>query len=156
MKKIVVLLIFVVCYFQKYEFVDLKRFESETIKIEVKGEVNAPGVYKLAYQSTINDAIKAAKGFKENANSDAINLNQIVSANDVIVVGTINQAITSVSLNSATLEQLMTLKGVGPSTAQKIVDYRNENGSFKAIEEIMNVKGIKQKMFDRIKDSITL
>ncbi len=156
MKKIIIILILIVCYFQKYEYVDLSEFKSESITVEVKGEVEKPGVYELAYQSTIKDAIDAAQGVKSGANTDTINMNQIVTHNEVIVVDQKNDQVVQVSLNAATLEQLTSIKGIGPSTAQKIIDYRNENGLFKRIEDIMNVKGIKQKLFDKIKDSLRL
>ncbi len=61
-----------------------------------------------------------------------------------------------VNINTATLEQLMTLSGIGKSKAQKIIDYRNKNGLFNNIEEIMNVAGIGDSIFDKIKDNITV
>ncbi len=61
-----------------------------------------------------------------------------------------------VSLNQATLEQLMTLSGIGESKAKSIIEYRNQNGSFQSIEEIKNVKGIGDKIFEKIKDNLTL
>jgi competence protein ComEA len=65
-------------------------------------------------------------------------------------------ATAPVNLNAATAAQLQTLPGVGASTAQRIVDYRQKNGSFKKIEELMNVKGIGEKSFLKLKPLITV
>lgn len=67
-----------------------------------------------------------------------------------------NEKSNKININTATKDELETLPGIGPKTAQKIIDYRKENGPFKSIEEIMNVKGIKQKKFNKIKDLITI
>jgi len=61
-----------------------------------------------------------------------------------------------ISINTATKEELMTLSGIGESKANNIINYRNENGNFKSIEELKNVKGIGDSIFEKIKDSITL
>ena len=63
---------------------------------------------------------------------------------------------TKISLNHATKEELLTLTGIGESKANLIIEYRNQNGGFKTIEEIKNVKGIGDKMFEKIKDNITI
>ena len=60
------------------------------------------------------------------------------------------------NINTATAEQLASLPGIGPKTAERILEYRQKNGSFKKIEELMNVKGIGEKSFLRIKDLITV
>ena len=65
-------------------------------------------------------------------------------------------AANPVNLNSASVAQLQTLPGIGPSAAQRIVDYRQKNGSFKKIEELMNVKGIGEKSFLKLKPLITV
>ena len=66
----------------------------------------------------------------------------------------INSSLTKISLNKGTIEDFKTLNGIGDSIAQRIIDYRNQNGPFTKIEEIMNVKGISQTIFNKIKDSI--
>lgn len=65
-----------------------------------------------------------------------------------------NEAAKKIDLNHASKQELMTLKGIGEKKAQQIIEYRNKNGGFKRIEEIMRIKGIKQKAFQKIKDLI--
>lgn len=85
---------------------------------------------------------------------DRIETKVIVSDNNLNVDNNISNKL--ISINNATKEELMTLTGVGESKAQAIINYREENGPFKSIEDIKNVTGIGEKMFDKIKDSITL
>ena len=156
MFRTIVILIFVVLYFQKFTYVDLSNYQSDEIKVEINGEVHNPDTYIVPYDSTIDDLIKIANGISEKANLESINLNQILKNNDVIVIPQIqNQESKKISINSATIEELSTLPGIGPAMAQRIIDYRN-NQSFQKIEDIMNVKGIKEKLFMKIKDYITL
>lgn len=156
MFKTIIILIFVVLYFQKFTYVDLSNYQSDEIKVEIKGEVHNPDTYIVPYDSTIDDLIKIANGINEKANLESINLNQILKNNDVIVIPQIqNQESKKISINSATIEELSTLPGIGPAMAQRIIDYRN-NQLFQKIEDIMNVKGIKEKLFMKIKDYITL
>ena len=61
-----------------------------------------------------------------------------------------------VDINTATVEQLKTLNGIGDSKAESIIEYREQNGGFKSVEEIKNVTGIGEKMFEKIKDKITI
>ena len=151
----VLLLLF--CVYQKYDYVDLSVYESETITVEIKGEVENPNVYTLAYHSTVSDLIDAAGGLSQNGDTSTINLSQVLSNEDVVVIPAANEEEeTLVSINSADLEELMTLNGIGEATAQKIIDYREENGSFQTLEEIMNVSGIKEKLYAKIKDYICL
>lgn len=72
------------------------------------------------------------------------------------VAGSSAQRSGKININSASSAQLDTLSGIGPAYAQRIIDYRNANGGFKSIEEILNVKGIGQKTLDKFKDSITI
>lgn len=153
MKKLLLLFLCLLFLSQKYNYVDLSKYKSEYIYVEVKGAVKYPNVYKLKYKSTIQDLLKKAK-VADNADLSAINLTKSVHNQDVIVIPEYKSK--KISLNSGTIEELCTLKGVGPSTAQKIIEYRKEYGSFRQIEDIMNVKGIKEKLFAKIKDQICL
>lgn len=157
MKKALIILIVVICYFQRYDYIDLSRYQSELIHVEVKGEIKRPNVYELHYQSKLEDLIEKAGGFKDKADTSSLNMNKDLHDKDVIVIQKIDQNTKEkISINAATLEQLTQLNGVGPATAQKIIDYRNQVGSFQSLEEIMNISGIKEKLFAKIKDYICL
>ena len=142
---------------------------TEPIKIYVHicGEVNNPGVYELAEGSRIFEAVEAAGGFTEEAAQASLNLAQVISDEEQIVILTQYEAEEKarlerelaagiVNLNTASKEQLMTLTGIGESRAEDILRYRQESGGFQAIEEIMNVPGIKESAYLKIKDSITV
>ena len=142
---------------------------TEPIKIYVHicGEVNNPGVYELAEGSRIFEAVEAAGGFTEEAAQASLNLAQVISDEEQIVILTQDeaeekarlereQAAGIVNLNTASKEQLMTLTGIGESRAEDILRYRQESGGFQNIEEIMSVPGIKESAYLKIKDSITV
>ena len=142
---------------------------TEPIKIYVHicGEVNNPGVYELAEGSRIFEAVEAAGGFTEEAAQASLNLAQVISDEEQIVILTQDeaaerarqereQAAGIVNLNTASKEQLMSLPGIGESRAEDIIRYRKESGGFQNIEEIMSVPGIKESAYLKIKDSITV
>lgn len=147
--------------------------DSGEVYVDVKGEVKHPGMYKLNSGSRVNDAIKRAEGFTKNADQSSINLAQNLSDEEVIVVdnyknhkentqNSFSNASSNSSesgkihLNSADTNELQKLDRVGAKTAQKIVDFRNENHGFKNIEEIKQVSGLGDKSYERLKDSVTL
>jgi competence protein ComEA len=139
-------------------------------------------VYELPPDSRVGDAIEAAGGWTAEANTAVINLAQplldgmqiyVPSHDEVTAVpvpvvagpATATQpgsdtAVTVagglVNINTAGLEELDALPGIGPSTAQKILDYRDESGRFNTIEELMNVSGIGEAKFNSVKDLITV
>ena len=176
-----------------------------TVMVDVKGQVNQPGLYQLSCNSRVQDAILASGGALESADTSVLNLSKVLEDEMVIIVYSKeevksfssikeevkkkeekceNQTIiknnacvtsekivvednstgsssssntnTKISLNHATKEELLTLTGIGESKANLIIEYRNQNGGFKTIEEIKNVKGIGDKMFEKIKDNITI
>ena len=98
--------------------------------------------------------IEKAQGVTSSADLSSLSLNEPILAGDLIVIPK-KAEIEKISLNSATLEQLMTLNGIGESKAQKIIEYRTQT-PFKSIEEIMNVKGIGEKLFEKNKDRLAL
>ncbi|MFV0382238.1 MAG: helix-hairpin-helix domain-containing protein [Breznakia sp.] len=152
---IVVCLILAFVYFNDATFVNMNVFQSKTIKIEVKGEVMRTGVFQMKRDTRIEDVIEKAGGFSESADISGINLTQKLKNEDVIVIP--KKVLTQkVSINVASKEELMSLPGVGPSTADKIMLYRKTKGGFQTLEELMNVKGIKIKSYEKVKDFIKL
>lgn len=133
--------------------------------VYVCGAVAAPGVYELPEGSRVCDAIEKAGGFTEDA-AVSVNLAEKVSDGQMIQIVTGEEATQiqsepesadgRVNLNTATAEQLMTLTGIGQAKADSIITYRTEHGSFQSIEDIMNISGIKEGVFVKIKDSITV
>ena len=139
------------------------------VVVYVSGEVNKAGLYTLQVGSRVNDAIQAAGGFTSNANTIALNLAEILEDGERITVpgmpsiletasrgGEINIGGDWVDINNASLKELEELPGIGPVTAQKIIDYREVNGPFKKIEDILEVPGIGQATFMKIRDLITV
>lgn len=140
--------------------------ELRKIQVHVTGEVNKPGVYKLDEGSRIMDAVNAAGGFTAKADQNSLNLAKVLEDGEQILINSVDASLNQssqsnsatnngkVNINTADLTLLQTLNGVGPSTAQKIIDYRNANGKFKAIEDLKKVSGIGDKTFEKFKDQI--
>ena len=156
---------------------DVENSEKSGVYVYICGEVINPGVYELSGDSRICEAVDAAGGFTENADREHVNLASKVSdgmqitiynreeaaslpADNASVGGNAGKSGTSgsglVNLNTATKEELMTLKGIGESKAEDIIRYREKSGGFKKIEDIMKISGIKEAGFQKIKDNITV
>lgn len=133
---------------------DIGKLTTDKINVEVKGEVSEPGVYQLDAYSTVDDLLNIVT-LSEDADLSSLNLTLVLKDNDVIIIDK-NQEMEKVSINTASLEQLCTIPYVGEKTAQKIIDYRQENGPFQTLEDLMNVKGIGEKKFEKMKDYIRL
>lgn len=137
------------------------------ITIYVCGEIQNPDVYELPQTARIYDAIEAAGGMKETAAKDALNLAEpLVDGQQIKVLSKEealaeaaeekNEADTKVNLNTAGKEELMTLPGIGESKAESIISYRESSGGFKSIEDIMQIEGIKEGVFKKIRDKIKI
>ena len=127
----------------------------------VVGEVNSPGIFEVEDGTRVYQIIEMAGGTTEDADISRINLAKIVVDEEKInvpakVVLEEGEESNSkmVNINSASVEKLLSLNGIGKSTAEKIVKYREENGYFNTIEDIMNVSGIGESKFNSIKDNI--
>ena len=142
---------------------------SDTVFVYVCGAVKNTGLYELKSGSRIGDAIDAAGGFIKSSDRDALNLAEILTDGSKIMVpkksdkakeelSNVEDSTDSglVNINTADVNELTTLTGIGEARAKAIIDYREQHGSFNRIEDIMNVPGIKEAMFSRIKDSISV
>lgn len=136
-----------------------------TAFVHICGEVKNPGVYEVNMDSRVCDVLNLAGGFTEEAAQNAINLAELVTDGMMVVVPSkeelkeisLKQEIQNaglVDINTASLEELCTLPGIGKARAEAIIAYRQENGSFTTIEDIMLVSGIKSGMYEDLKDKI--
>ncbi|MCQ4635829.1 helix-hairpin-helix domain-containing protein [Anaerovorax odorimutans] len=145
--------------------------EPESIIVDVGGAVNTPQVVELKADSRVADAVSAAGGLKSNADTAGINQAAFLSDGEKVYIpakgedisgiaaaaaeqGSSGEQKTKVNINTATAEELQTLNGVGPATAEKIMDYRKNNGYFKKPEDLKNVSGIGDKTFEKLKEQI--
>ena len=150
----------------------------ETLYVHVCGAVNAPGVYELRTDARIYEALEAAGGMTEDAAADWINQAEALSDGERIYVPTQEEAEESaqsvsgqwadsngnaggsvsdkININTAAKEELMTLSGIGASKAESILKYRQEHGNFQSIEDLKKIEGIKDGVFNKIKDDITV
>jgi competence protein ComEA len=136
---------------------------SSKLVVDVAGAVRQPGLHELSPGTRIADAVAAAGGATAKADLNAVNLAAPIADGEQIVVPTRSSGAAGVSngaapsptapldLNSASLEQLDALPGIGPATAQKILDYRQAHGSFHSIAELDAVPGIGQGRIDQLK-----
>ena len=166
----------------------------DKIQVDIKGEINNPGIYKVDINSRVIDIIHLAGELTENADTSVINLSKKVYDEMVIIIysreevenfkktkeiekqveelciqanddslrndACINSNTTSssnkISINTGSLEELQTLPGIGEKKANEIINYREKNGPFKTIEDIMKVNGIGEASFAQIKEIITV
>ena len=152
------------------------------IAVYVSGAVASPGVYTLAEGARACDAVEAAGGLREDASADSVNLARKLADGEQLAIPTqeqaasgaasqaggaavsdvgaagssaqANAALRPVNINTAGLEELDSLSGVGPATAQAIIDEREANGPFSSIEDIQRVSGIGEKKFEKLKAEI--
>ena len=147
--------------------------------VDIKGEVLRPGVYEFSCESRIQEVIKKAGGFTEEADETKINLAQKITDQMQLIVpnvhskqeGGVTEGISekgnssnstpsnskkgTVNINTATLEELQTIKGIGKKKAEAILQYRKEHGAFRTKEDLLQVKGIGKKALEAIESQVT-
>ena len=147
--------------------------------VDIKGEVLRPGVYEFSCESRIQEVIKKAGGFTEEADETKINLAQKITDQMQMIVPNLhskqeggvtegnsekgntsnttpsNSKQGTVNINTATLEELQTIKGIGKKKAEAILQYRKEHGAFRTKEELLQVKGIGKKALEAIESQVT-
>lgn len=136
--------------------------DAKKISVYVNGEVKNPGVYQLDSNSRVLDAINSSGGFTDSADKARLNLAKKLKDEDHIYVDSKNPngrvaAVRNdgiININVASKEELMKLPGVGEVTAQKIIDYREKNGSFSSVEDLKKVDRIGDKTLEKFKDKI--
>lgn len=156
---------------------DLGDQETDRLLIHICGAVFNPGVYELTEGDRICHAVDKAGGFTQQADENYLNQAQKLTDGMRIYIPTKDETAQMaesnlpkagdlmqmqenesglININTATLEQLCSLPGIGEGKAQNIIAYRTKNGSYASIEEIMNVEGIKEGLFEKIRDRITV
>ena len=147
--------------------------------VDIKGEVLRPGVYEFSCESRMQEVIKKAGGFTEEADETKINLAQKITDQMQIIVPNLHskqeEGVTegnyekgnssnttssnskqgTVNINTATLEELQTIKGIGKKKAEAILQYRKEHGAFRTKEDLLQVKGIGKKALEAIESQVT-
>ena len=143
--------------------------ETEDIYVDISGCVKEPGVYKVAAGTRIFQVIERAGGLTEGADIESVNRAEEVTDGQKIIINLVGEqkpeAIGNayseedsdkVNINTADSSRLQAIPGVGPATAQKIIEYREQNGKFKSVEDIKNVSGIGDKTFENMRPYITV
>ena len=147
--------------------------------VDIKGEVLRPGVYEFSCESRMQEVIKKAGGFTEEADETKINLAQKITDQMQIIVPNVhskqedgltegnsekgsstntsvsNSKQGTININTATLEELQTIKGIGKKKAEAILQYRKEHGAFRTNEDLLQVKGIGKKALEAIESQVT-
>ena len=151
------------------EKTEVSTTQETVIFVDIKGAVKNPGVYQMKVGDRVKDALEAAGGLTEEADSQKVNLAKRLEDQMAIVVPKVgeeaeeipagetrNEATKEgkVNINTATVEELKTLKGVGEKKAEAIIEYRKKNGSFQTKEDLMKVRGIGKKLFESFQERI--
>ena len=164
MKKIIliisILLLLTSCSEKTYfsEETDEKEIVSD-IRVDIKGAVKFPGVYIVPSTFLVKDIINVAGGLLDNADYNSINMVMPLFDNQMLnipYISNLNSPQTLININVATATELTSLPGIGISKANNIIEYRNKNGVFRQIEDIKNVSGIGEDVFNKIKAYITV
>lgn len=149
-----------------------------TVVVDIKGMVANPGVYEVENTARVNDVISLAGGLLENADTSSINLAKTVQDEMTIIIYSSEEALEKykkevcicdcsyiendacikeenedilIDINTCTVDDLLAINGIGKAKAEAIINYRNEHGNFNSIDEVKNVSGIGDALFEKIK-----
>jgi competence protein ComEA len=152
--------------------VEASAAEPETIIVSVAGAVNEPGIVELEAGARVADAIEAAGGLTEGADPGFLNLARVVADGDLVAVpdASASGAVAPVpgdgaggasagglvNINVAGVAELDALNGIGPVLAERIIEYRETNGSFQSLDELSEVSGIGAALLEQLRDQVTL
>ncbi|MDD6301944.1 MAG: ComEA family DNA-binding protein [Bacillales bacterium] len=134
------------------------------VSVDIQGAVVTPGVYTLSNTSTLGDLIEKAGGLLDSADYDCFEESICVDGHDLFYIPFIpgyseecvNVNIVKININTATVEELSSINGISTTIAESIVAYREINGDFQTLEQIMNVSGIGIKTYEKIRDYISI
>lgn len=147
--------------------------EPVEVPVYICGEIKNPGVYYILSSAIVNDLITKAGGLTKEADAMQVNLARLITPNEKIYIPKLGEEIdkmsnsydneegqvsgnTLVNINLADSTLLDTLPGIGASRANTIISYREQNGAFKTIEDFKNVPGIGEKIYEALKERITV
>ncbi len=143
------------------------------VVVDVAGWVRSPGVYELPVGSRVVDALQRAGGARPGADLTSINLAALLTDGEQVVVGKRGSTLGSgssvtggggatgaggglVNINTASLDDLETLPGIGPALGQRIIDYREQHGAFASVDDLLNVSGIGDQRLADLRDLVTV
>lgn len=151
-----------------------KADEPTELVVDVKGEVKKPGVYRFSPGARVEEAVRKAGGPGKGADMNQVNLAQALSDGMALYIpakgeevpaisagasgsgGSGDEGGQTVNINTATSEELQQLNGIGPSKAEAIIQYREENGAFSSADELIEVPGIGEKTLETLQDQVTV
>ncbi|SDI94171.1 helix-hairpin-helix domain-containing protein [Salimicrobium halophilum] len=139
--------------------------KTEQVVVDIKGAVHRPGIYEGTPNMRVHEIVSLAGGFTDDADETSVNLAQKIEDEMVVLVsflqvtegGTSGEATSDkVRINHATLEEITVINGIGPSKAEAIIAYREENGMFKEMEDLLEVSGIGEKTLENMREDIQI
>ncbi len=140
-----------------FQKADLETIQGNTITIHVEGEVSDPGPITAHPYVTVKEILEEIE-VSPDADLSVLNPDTVLNDHDVLRIPAKKQEgmAQRISINTGTADELSTLPGIGPSTAEKIIAYRKDHGLFQKTEDLLNVKGIGRAKYDAIADLITI
>ncbi len=132
----------------------MEQLVKKSISVQIDGAVKNPGIIEMYLGSTVDDALSRAV-LLENADTSMINRNTVLKDGDVLMIP-FRTEVPLISINHCGQSELEKLKGIGPVLALRIIEYRRSHGLFQRLEDIKKVKGIGDKIFERIREQICL